>query len=204
MDLRGDCIRVVHPLFQEEGSGSIPTSPLQLSIGEMDIRRCQRLNEAWHSVLPETHLGNLVGSKHSVGFGAEFDGKFYAVAMWSDPIAANRMKAEDAARSVELRRFAIADDAPKNTASRMIRVMLLLMRKKWPDLSRFVSYQAEDHHAGTIYKAAGWKADARSESSTWHATENRRKLQTTSAKVRWVLDLKPNARLTGPQRPAQE
>ena len=192
METRGDCIRVVHPLFQEEGGGSIPTSPLQLSIGEMDMRRCQRLNEEWHSVLPETHLPNLLGSKHSIGFGAEFDGKFYAVAMWSDPIAANRMKADDRHRSIELRRFAIANDAPNNTASRMIKIMILLIQKQWPDLSRFVSYQAEDHHAGTIYKAAGWMADARSEAKTWHTTENRRELQTKSAKVRWVRDMKPN------------
>ena len=36
MDQCGERIRVVHPLFQVEGGGSIPTSPLQLTVGRID------------------------------------------------------------------------------------------------------------------------------------------------------------------------
>ena len=195
MDERGDCIRVVHPLFQVEGSGSTPTSPLQLHVGDIDMRRGQRLNELWHSLLPDTHLKNLNGGFHSVCYAAEFEGKFYAVAMWSDPIAGNRMK--DAKRAIELRRFAIAPDAPKNTASRMLRIMVSLIGKRWPEITRFISYQACDVHAGTIYKAAGWKPVAQSKVMRWHADEYRPEHQTTSPKVRWELDKKPNAEITG-------
>lgn len=190
MDARGDCIRVVHPLFQEEGSGSIPTSPLQLHIGDIHMRRGQRLNELWHSLLPDTHLNNLNGGFHSVCYAAEFDGKFYAVAMWSDPIAGHKLK--DSKRAIELRRFAIAPDAPKNTASRMLRVMVSLIGRRWPEITRFISYQACAVHSGAIYKASGWVPTARSNAPKWHPRESRAAQQTESDKVRWELDKKPN------------
>ena len=48
----GESIRVVHPLFQEEGGGSIPTSPLQLYIGRLHYKTAEGLVREWHSRLP--------------------------------------------------------------------------------------------------------------------------------------------------------
>jgi hypothetical protein len=48
----GEGVTVAYPLFQEEGGGSIPTSPLQFEIMEIDIHRAQKLNSLWHSRLP--------------------------------------------------------------------------------------------------------------------------------------------------------
>lgn len=175
------------PLFRSGNGGETPTSALQLRIRESGMPRAQELNRLWHSVLPDTHLGNLVGNTHSVAYVAEVGETAYAVAIWTTPIAANRMK--DGWTALELRRLAIADDAPKNTASRMLGIMTRLIRKKWPELTRLVSYQAEKHHAGTIYKAAGWKVTARSDAKTWHEGESRAAQQTDSSKVRWELPL---------------
>lgn len=166
----GDSIRVVHPLFQAEGDGANPISPLQLTLNEAPAEIAVRLNKLWHSVLPEMNLQNLKGQKHSVCYTAEYKNRYYAVAMWTTPIAANRMK--DGFDKLELRRLAIADDAPQNTASRMLKVMRALLKRKWPHIVSLVSYQAEDHHSGTIYKAAGWKVTNRAKHKPWPTRRN--------------------------------
>jgi len=78
----GESIRVVHPLFQEEGGGSTPTSPLQLFIGRINQRLAMQLNEKWHSRLPD-----ISNWQNCDAYGAEYEGVFYAVAMWSIPSA---------------------------------------------------------------------------------------------------------------------
>ena len=67
--------------------------------------------------------------------------------------------------------------------------MSLMIVKKWPEIVRLVSYQAEKHHDGTIYKAAGWTQTATSVAKTWHEGENRADMQTDSMKVRWEFPL---------------
>ena len=190
MIMGGDSIRVVHPLFREEGDGSTPISPLQLEIAEVDVRTAQRLNELWHSVLPVTDTGNLTRNKHYVFFAAHFKNRFYAVAIWTSPVAGHKMK--DNGFLLELRRFAISEDAPANTASRMLKIMKLMIRKKYPEICRLVSYQHLDHHTGTIYKAAGWSPGAVSKvGQQWHTRKGReqRLVQTKSGTLRWEMQL---------------
>ena len=181
-----DDIRIVHPLFWED-AGSILESPKQLNIGVIHVSLAQQLNRLWHSVLPETDINNLQRVRILKCFGAEFAGKFYATAIWTDPIAGNRMT--EAHTILELRRFAIAPDAPRNTASRMLSLMSKKIKKDHPMLKTLISYQAVDHHHGTIYKAANWVASVRSKSSVWHRGEVRSERQTTSDKVRWEIKI---------------
>jgi hypothetical protein len=181
---REDSVRVASPLFQAVGGGSIPTSSLQFRFEEVGRKRAEELNHLWHSVLP---VFETFGSRHEVHYVADFRGVFYAVAMWTDPIAANRLT--DGDRLLELRRMAIAPDAPKNTASRMLGVMRRLIHRKYPDLIRLISYQSCDHHQGTIYKASGWRVAARSTYKQWHPDEERAMPQTVSEKLRWEIDL---------------
>lgn len=152
MKIRADSVVAAHPLYQAEGGGSIPTSALQFRIETIDMRRAQELNRLWHSMLPRTDLGNLLCGNTSVAYAAEFDGRYFAVAIWSQPIIASMC---DGA-TIELRRLAIAKEAPKNTASRMLAVMRRLIRAKFPTIRRLISYLAIDVHSGTIYKASGW------------------------------------------------
>jgi hypothetical protein len=187
----GDDAMVAYPLFQGEYGGSTPTSPLQFRLLEISPLRAMELNFKWHSVLPDLHHGNIVGSRRTAYYAAEFEGKFYAVAIWTDPIAANRLR--DGDKILELRRFAISSASPKNTASRLLSVMSRLLRKKYPEIIKLISYQAVECHEGTIYKAAGWKAASRSEFELWHKDDpkdsSRRAPQTTSAKIRWEFSL---------------
>lgn len=144
---RGDAVRVTTPLFQEEHGGSIPTSPLQLRFGVVSEGIFKDLNAAWHSRLPK--IGN---SHFRVCYGAETNGRIYAVAAWSNPVA--RLLPQ--LTWLDLRRFAIAPDAPKNTASRMLGWMRRDIKKRFPAVVRLISYQDLEVHSGTIYKASGW------------------------------------------------
>lgn len=188
MNERGESIRVVHPLFQVEGGGSTPTSPLQLCIGEIDVQKACLLNALWHSRFPAIDESNVIRNRRSICFGAEFDGIFYASAIWSDPIAANRLKNGD--KLLELRRMAIADDAPRNTASRMLSVMVKQINRKWPELVGLVSYQDTEAHSGTIYKAANWIPHGKATTLTDWTNRKRSAPQSTSPKIRWELKLK--------------
>lgn len=139
------------------------------------------LNREWHSRVPE--LRNQTGK--NVAFGAIFGGRYFAVAIWGEPIA--RML--NGKGMLELRRMAIAPDAPKNTGSRMLRVMRLLLRKEGLGVQRLISYQDTGVHAGTIYKAAGWTVCNTSKPSAkgWN-TRSRAEMQTWGEKVRWEIE----------------
>ena len=181
---------VAHPLFHAEGGGSIPTSALQLRVVEETMRIAADLNRKWHSMLPRTDLGNLLCGNMSVAYVAQCEGRYYAVAIWSQPIIASLCDGH----TIELRRLAICADAPKNTASRMLAICRRLLRRKFPHIHKAVSYLAVDVHKGTIYRAAGWAAvgdivaarPQRFKGSNQRATGP---LQTTSRKQRWEIGI---------------
>ena len=182
----GESIRVVHPLFQEAGGGSIPTSPLQLQFRVVSKDIFSKLNSLWHSRLPK------VGASHfRVCYCAEFSGVFFAVAAWSNPVARLLPQQE----WLELRRFAIADDAPKFTASRMLGWMRRDIRKRFPDVARLISYQDLDAHSGTIYKASGWREaeNYKPRARGWIGWGSRPRIgrtnQAVAPRMRWELTL---------------
>lgn len=183
----------MHPLFQAGEGGSIPTSALDLRVHRIPTPLAAELNGIWHSRLPIYDTGFCLCSRAC--FGAEHQGVWYAAAIWSNPVAAALPQRE----WLELRRFAIADDAPKNTASRMLSVMVRFIRRDLPEVQTLCSYQDVEAHAGTIYKAAGWRADASHAGGSW-SRPNAKNLNgkprtrpdlngATGPKVRWRLDL---------------
>ena len=191
MNFRGDSIRVMHPLFQVEDDGSTPISPLQLNVSECDISTAIALNELWHSRLPNVVKSNIQRTRNNVCFAAYFDNKYYASAIWTDPIARNL----NGKLMLELRRLAIANDAPKNTASRVLKLMRLLIKTKFPFIETLISYQDTDVHTGTIYKAAGWVNTNRSKvSKTGWNSRDRNKMQATGDKIRWEYSMKKRGR----------
>ena len=113
MKQSGDSIRVVHPLFQKEDDGSTPISPLQFEVEFMPVKQALTLNDLWHSRLPD--LTNWHSCK---AIGAFYKNNFYAVALWGPPVA----RAYNNMGIYELRRRAISDDAPKNTATRILKI----------------------------------------------------------------------------------
>jgi len=150
------------------------------------LKRAIELNRKWHSRLPKVVESNIVRTVRHVCYSAEFDGLFYAVAIWTNPVA--RLLPQTTC--MELRRLAIADDAPKNSATRMIGWMVRDIRKRFPMVERLVSYQDTAVHDGTIYRAAGWTATTLNKDGEWNRPNRFRKAaQAASAKQRWELDL---------------
>jgi hypothetical protein len=155
-----------------------------LHVGRVPINTAVRLNELWHSRLPRFAWP----LDRCTAFGAEFGGLFYAAAIWSWPVA-RMLNGRD---WLELRRLAISPDAPKNTASRMLRVMTLLIRRSRLRVVKLISYQDTAVHTGGIYRAAGWNPASKSVGGEWAREKigrHNRAVQSAAPKVRWELDL---------------
>lgn len=182
MKISGDDARVALPLFHAEYGGSIPTSPRQLHIEEINVHLACELNMKWHSRLPKIHWSNIVRTPPSICFGAIYANVYYAVAIWSGPVARNL----NHQNIIELRRLAIAPDAPKNTASRMLAVMRRLIKIKFPEVEKLISYQDTEVHQGTIYKAAGWLPTTKTKGDDWtRPNRKRNRTQSLADKIRW-------------------
>lgn len=152
MGTRADGVREARSLFQERGSGAIPTSALCLTLEPIDFAHAKRLNALWHSRLPRIGTGFVKNQPYPC-WAAIYEGRYYAVAIWSPPVA--RLLLQDWSW-LELRRLAVAPDAPRNTASRCLGVMTRLIRRHRPNAVRLISYQDTEVHTGCIYRAAGW------------------------------------------------
>jgi len=179
-----DDVTAAWPLFQGESGGATPTSALDFYIATIDVRLAQRLNKLWHSRLPDTDFDNLIRTRRLDCFAAEFAGKYYATAIWTSPIARNL----NYDTTLELRRMADGPDFPKNAASRMLAVMRRILKRKYPEIQKFISYQDTAVHKGTIYKADGWVLENVSrDGDEWNRPLRRRaaKAQSTAAKARW-------------------
>ena len=172
--------------FQLEDGGSIPTSPLQFIIKELGVQTACALNGKWHSRLPEIDWSNVVRNRYYVCYGALFEGQWYAVAIWSSPVNQNF----SLEKTLELRRMAINDNAPKNTASRMISMMVKLIKKRFSLIEKLISYQDTEVHNGTIYKASGWHIGNKTKYQPWDRSRDRATSQSRADKIRWEYILK--------------
>jgi hypothetical protein len=147
----------------------------------MPLKQAVELNNMWHSRLPI--LSNWQTCK---AIGAFYKNKFYAVALWGHPVA----RAYNGKGIYELRRMAISQDAPKNTGSRMLRIMRILIKKEMPEINKLISYQDTEVHKGTIYKSAGWVIGGMKKNiGTGWNTRKRNIMQATGDKIRWEYDL---------------
>lgn len=190
MTLRADDVTDSMPLFRSGRGGATPTSALQLQIRKCKVVHACELNALWHSRFPKIDWSNVVRNKDYACYVAEHDNVAYAVAIWSSPIAANRLA--EGKTALELRRMAISDYAPKNLASRMIGIMRRIIATEMPHITILMSYQDTEVHSGTIYRASGWIAAAQSKGASWtNETRQRSEEQSLADKVRWEYRLKP-------------
>ena len=167
---------------------------MEITVKEIEIQETRAqiacmLNELWHSKLPKIHWSNFVRNKHYVCYAIKYKQAIIGGAIWSSPVAANRFK--DGDKLLELRRLALSDVCPRNTASFVISSMIKDIKVRFPELIRLVSYQDTEAHLGTIYKASNWTA-APIQTSLLDWTTSKRKrssLQSTADKVRWEYNL---------------
>jgi len=108
------------------------------------------------------HYSGKVAATGLVCFGAFLDKKLIGAAQWGRPInkylhlhIVENTKWND---FIELNRLVCLDDTPKNTESRIIRVMLLLIKRNAPHIKFVISFaDATQCGDGTIYRASGFK-----------------------------------------------
>jgi len=156
---------------------------------EIKAKHASILNERWHSRLPLIHWSNIVRNTHYICYGYYFNNFPIGVAIWSSPVAQNRFK--DGKKMIELRRMALSEDCPKNTASWSISLMVKKIRKKFPEINYFISYQDKSVHKGTIYAASGWTAANEIRNVSWTTkTRKRNPTQANGDKIRWEKSFK--------------
>jgi len=181
--------RLAAPLFQ---TVSFPKRTKDLTVHPCSIDFARTLNAAWHSRLPYTQRGPWL-----LAFSADYQGTSFAVALWHNPSARNLPQ-----NWLELRRLAVAPDAPHCTASFMLGRMAKWIRRNMPEITNLISYQDLEVHTGTIYKAAGWSsgwiAQARIRNRSKPRIGTRRAYRSNSngiapdgaGKMRWELKLR--------------
>ncbi len=174
---RAEDVRVAYPLFQAGGGGSSPTSALQLWFQPCSAEVAKRLTRAWHSRLPRLSMATC-----RVCYSALYEDRYFAAAVWANPSSAMLDQTW-----LELKRFSIAPDAPKNTATRMLGWMVRDIIKRFPDVPRLISYQDPAVHKGTIYRAANWTCTGARPSGGFASakTRYRKADQAPGPKVRW-------------------
>ena len=190
----GDSLMVEQQTFPFVSGGSIPTSPLQFKVIEIDKFTARNLNEKWHSRLPVYETGFCLNSL--VSYGLLYNNTLYGIAIWTNPVA----PALPQQGWLELRRMALSPEVPKNTASRMLSVMRRLIERKFPEVEKLISYQDTEVHRGTIYKAAGWVIGATHKGGSWNRPNSTNQNgtprtrpdhnQSIGPKVRWEFRLR--------------
>ncbi len=163
-------------------------SPKEIKIEECRAQVACMLNELWHSRLPNIHWSNVVRNTHYVCYYLSYKQAVIAVAIWSSPVAQNRLK--DGKKILELRRLALSELCPFNTASWAIAEMIKRIKYKFPELIKLISYQDKAVHNGTIYKASNWKVGAETKLLDWSTKKRKRTaLQSDADKIRWEYNL---------------
>jgi hypothetical protein len=172
------------------GIVEVVDSPKELVYEVIKAKLACELNDKWHSRLPYIHWSNVVRNTAYVCFGAKGeDGEYVAVGIWSSPVAQNRFKYGK--QMLELRRMAISDGCPKNTATHMLRFMRRWIMANKPTIAMLISYQDTEVHLGTIYKADNWVEASLSQGLAWTTTTRKRnKEQSLAPKIRWEYKLK--------------
>jgi hypothetical protein len=90
-----------------------------------------------------------------LAFVAHYRWTAFGAALWHNPSARTLPQ-----EWLELRRLAIAPDAPHCTASFMLGQMRRWIARNRAETTRLISYQDQEVHTGTIYRAAGWSVGA--------------------------------------------
>ena len=141
-------------VYQLKEGGSIPTSPLQsLRVESCELQDIRAFVETNH------YSKTVKGVTVSACFRVLSDGQLKGAAIFGVPAGFGVLKkysGNGKIRTVELRRFVLAQELPKNSESRVLGVMLRMIKKQ--GIQRVLSYADPAFgHQGTIYKATGFK-----------------------------------------------
>ena len=159
-------------------------------IKEVTPQKASQYNALWHSVLPKIPWSNITRNTYYVNYGFFYKNSVVAVAIWTSPVAQNRFS--DGKTMLELRRYAISEVCPKNFASWGLGKMVKMIKLKFPEITRLISYQDTSVHQGIIYKASNWEIGETTKFASWSTDSRKRnKDQSKGDKIRWEYLLSP-------------
>lgn len=143
---------VEYPVNQLDDTGSIPSYPLHLlKVAECALRDVKIFIETEH------YSHSVFGITGKYFFKVTLRDRIMGAAIFGAPagMGVTKKYSPDGHPLVELRRFVLAQECPRNSESRCISVMLRMLRKK--GVRRVLSYADPAHgHVGIIYRATGF------------------------------------------------
>lgn len=182
-------IMIKEPLFWDN-KFDIPDSPKKTKMEIIKPQTASLLNQVWHSRLPRIHYSNIIRNRYSVCYALSYMNIYIACAIWSSPVN----QSFPIESFLELRRLAISELCPKNTATFFISKMIKDIEKRFKLVTDLISYQDTEVHLGTIYKAANWFIDNRTKFVSWNKGEGggrkRNEDQSKADKIRWKYKIK--------------
>lgn len=179
----GDGVAVSTTAFQVDRDGASPISPLQTS-------------QLWFRVIPWPVGRGFVRQHHYLhqcsGIGRIAFGAFASdapvallvgVALFALPPNLN----EDQHHTLELQRFVLLDEAPKNAESRFLGWCRRELRHRYPEVERLIAYADPNAgHRGTIYAASGFRyVGLSAPGGTTHGAERRGTPRARTQKHKW-------------------
>ena len=177
-------IMIQEPLFWDR-QFEIAKTPKIMDLDVIKPQFASSLNSIWHSRLPAIHWSNIVRNRYYVCYGISYKGIWVGCAIWSSPVNQHF----DIVKTLELRRMAISNLCPKNTATNIISRMIKDIEIRLPLVEKLISYQDTEVHLGTIYKASNWFIDAETKFNTWGKSRKRAKDQSKADKIRWGYNI---------------
>ena len=148
----GNSSLVERPVLPEEG-GSIPTLPLHRLLL---VEECNPIHI--NGMIARLHYSKSVfGVTASACFRVARQGRVVGGALFGLPAGTGVLEKYNKGEPLlELRRFVLTDDCPKNSESFCLAVMFRQLRRR--GIRRVLSYADPAYgHAGTIYAATGFK-----------------------------------------------
>lgn len=148
MTLRGCSSVAEQQAFPLADGGSIPTYPLH-------VQEC-KLSDIKAFIERQHYSHSVFGITGSHFFSVHAGGELHGGAIFGAPAAYNVAAKYGADGLVELRRFCLSDDLPRNSESRALAVMFRILRRA--GVKRILSYaDPAAGHAGIIYRATGFE-----------------------------------------------
>lgn len=145
----GDISKVEYDLFQGQGGGSIPTSPLQCFIKPCKFEHISWVFRDFH--YKKDHMGGGIDFCIAMQFGASVVGGVVIGKLRQD-----KAYSKTGNKCVEIRRMALIDAMPKNSESWLLGKTIWFL-KKYTDYTNIISYSDKSvGHVGTIYKASNF------------------------------------------------
>lgn len=147
--------RSMHPLFQADEGGSIPTSALRFFISPV----AHSVAESW---IEQWHYSHRMPTGKNIPFALWDNHEIYAVIVYGIGVNPYQAKFLGVETVLEIKRMARSEPRLDYPLSRFISITIGFVRKQSMVDAIIAFADPEQGHEGTVYKAAGFKLEGKS------------------------------------------